>query len=352
LELAARRIPARILASGILDFDEPTGENTMKILITGGGGFLGNRLAQTLLERGTLADANGQQAPITQIVLLDIAFPVAIDPRIKCVTGDLSDTALLARIMGTDTASVFHLASIVSGGAEADFDLGMKVNLDGSRALLESCRRQARPPRYVFASSVAVFGGELPPVLDDSTTPNPQTSYGAQKVCCEYLTSDYTRKGFIDGRTMRLPTISVRAGKPNLAASSFASGIIREPLAGVVSACPVSAATSMWLLSPGKVIAALIHAHDLPSSAWGVNRVLNLCGSTASVEQMVDALRKIAGDKVADRVEMKPDARIQGIVESWPSRFICARAQKLGFSADQGIEAIISDYISEQGIKV
>lgn len=324
----------------------------MKVLITGGGGFIGYRLAQALLKRGTLADAVGQQTPITQITLLDIAFPMQGDPRLKCMTGDLTDKALLAEIMGTDTGSVFHLASIVSGGAEADFDLGYKVNLDGTRALLETCRKQARPPRYVFASSVAAFGGDLPSVLDDSITPNPQTSYGAQKVCCEYLTTDYSRKGFIDGRSLRLPTISVRAGKPNLAASSFASGIIREPLAGVVSPCPVNPETSVWLLSPGKVVEAFIHAHDLPSSAWGLNRVLNLPGNTSSVKQMVDALRKIAGDKVADRVEWKPDARIQGIVDSWPVRFTNERAQKMGFVADKDVETIIRDYITDQGIKV
>jgi D-erythronate 2-dehydrogenase len=324
----------------------------MKVLITGGGGFIGFRLANTLLKRGTLANAEGKQTPITQITLLDIAFPPAADPRLKCVTGDLTDKALLAELMGGDTASVFHLASIVSGGAEADFDLGYKVNLDGGRALLETCRSQARPPRFVFASSVAAFGGDLPKILDDSTTPNPQTSYGAQKVCCEYLTTDYNRKGFIDGRSLRLPTISVRAGKPNLAASSFASGIIREPLAGVVSPCPVSAETSMWLLSPAKVVDAFIHAHDLPSSAWGMNRVVNLPGNTASVKDMVDALRKIAGDKVANLVEMKPDARIQGIVDSWPVRFVTERAKKLGFTADSDVETIIRDYIREQGIKV
>ncbi len=324
----------------------------MKVVITGGGGFIGNRLARTLLERGTLANAEGQQTAISQIVLFDMAFPVPVDPRIKCVTGDLTDKALLAEVLGTDTASVFHLASVVSGGAEADFDLGYKVNLDGTRALLETCRKQARPPRYVFASSVAVFGGELPKVLDDSTIANPQTSYGAQKVCCEYLTTDYSRKGFIDGRSLRLPTISVRAGKPNLAASSFASGIIREPLAGVVSPCPVSSETSIWLLSPGKVVEAFIHAHDLASSVWGTNRVLNLPGNTASVGEMVAALRKIAGDKVANLVEMKPDARIQGIVDSWPVRFVNARAAKMGFTADKDVETIIRDYISEQGIKV
>ena len=323
----------------------------MKVLITGGGGFIGNRLANAILKRGTLADAAGQQTAVTQITLLDIAFPQQTDPRLKCVTGDLTDQALLAELMGGDTGSVFHLASIVSGGAEADFDLGYKINLEGSRALLETCRAQARPPRYVFASSVAVFGGDLPRTLDDSTTPNPQTSYGAQKVCCEYLTTDYSRKGFIDGRSLRLPTISVRAGKPNLAASSFASGIIREPLAGVVSPCPVSQETSVWLLSPGKVVDAFMHAHDLPSASWGTSRVLNLPGITSSVKEMVDALRKIAGDPVANRVEWKPDARIQGIVDSWPVRFVTARAQKLGFAADPSVESIIRDYIAEQGIK-
>ena len=324
----------------------------MKVLITGGGGFIGYRLAQALLKRGTLADGEGKQVAIAQITLLDIAFPMAADPRLKCVTGDLTDKALLSQIMGGDTGSVFHLASVVSGGAEADFDLGYKINLDGSRALLETCRAQARPPRYVFASTCAAFGGDLPEVVDDSTTPNPQTSYGAQKVCCEYLTTDYTRKGFIDGRSIRLPTISVRAGKPNLAASSFASGIIREPLAGVVSPCPVGPETCVWILSPSKVVDAFIHAHDLASAAWGTNRVLNLPGITTSVREMVDAMRKIAGDRVADLVEWKPDARIQAIVKTWPARFTTARAVKLGFSADQNVEGIISDYISEQGIKV
>lgn len=324
----------------------------MKILITGGGGFIGYRLAQTLLTRGTLADVEGKQAKISEIVLLDMAFPPQPDPRLKCVVGDLTDRALLAEIMGTNTGSVFHLASVVSGGAEADFDLGMKVNLDGTRALLETCRQQARPPRYVFASTCAAFGGDLPEVLDDSTTPNPQTSYGAQKVCCEYLTTDYNRKGFIDGRSIRLPTISVRAGKPNLAASSFASGIIREPLAGIKALCPVSPETCVWILSPGKVVDAFIHAHDLPSSAWGLNRVLNLPGITTSVKEMVDALRKIAGDKVADLVEWKPDARIQAIVKTWPVRFSTERALKLGFVADTDIEGIIRDYINEQSIKI
>ena len=324
----------------------------MKVLITGGGGFIGYRLAQALLKRGTLADADGNQAAITQIVLLDLAFPPQADARLKCVKGDFTDAALLAEVIGTDTASVFHLAAIVSGGAEADFDLGVKVNLEGTRGLLEACRRQARPPRYVFASSVATFGGDLPPIVDDATTPNPQTSYGAQKVCGEYLASDYSRKGFIDGRSLRLPTIVVRAGKPNLAASSFASGIIREPLNGEISACPVSSDTGVWILSPGKAVDAFIRAHELPSSAWGVNRVVNLPGITVSVEQMVQALRTIAGDQVAKRVQWQPEARIEAIVKTWPARFTTERALRLGFAADQDFEAVIRDYIRSEGIRI
>src|ERR1017187_1571313 len=324
----------------------------MKILITGGGGFLGYRLAQSLLIRGTVTDADGKQAAISKIVLIDTAFPVQTDPRLKCVTGDFTNAALLADAMGGDGGSVFHRGAVVSGGAEADFDLGIKVNLDGTRGLLEVCRKQARPPRYVFASSAAAFGGDLPPVLDDSTTPNPQTSYGAHKVCGEYLATDFSRKGFIDGRSLRLPTIVGRAGNPTLAASSSASGVIREPLNGEISSCPVGPETGVWLLSPGKVVEAFIHAHELPSAAWGVNRVVNLPGITASVAQMVEALRKIAGDKVASRVEWKPDARIQAIVKTWPARFTTERALKLGFVADKDIESVIRDYIRDQGIKV
>ncbi|WP_263770475.1 D-erythronate dehydrogenase [Propionivibrio soli] len=324
----------------------------MKVLITGGGGFLGYRLAQALLKKGTLVDVEGKQEAISQIVLFDMAFPENADTRLKCVKGDLTDRACVEATLGGDTNAVFHLASVVSGGAEADFDLGMRVNLDGTRGLLDACRKQAKPPRFVFTSSVAVFGGELPEVLDDSTTPNPQGSYGAQKVCCEYLVTDYSRKGYIDGRSLRLPTISVRPGKPNLAASSFASGIIREPLNGAVSVCPVGRDARIWLLSPGKVIEALIHAYELPSSTWGVKRVVNLPGNTASVGEMIDTLRRIAGDKVADLIQIKPDPRIEALVLSWPARFRNDRAHQLGFSADKDVESIIRAYISDQRIKV
>jgi nucleoside-diphosphate-sugar epimerase len=325
----------------------------MKVLITGGGGFLGFRLAKTLLARGKLG---GRE--ISGLTLLDGAFPPGVEnlKKTKAVTGDVSDAATIASVCTPDTEAVFHLAAVVSGAAEADFDLGMRVNLKGMELLLAQMRRigtsGARPPRLVYTSSVAAFGGTLPAVLDDSTIANPQTSYGAQKVIGEYLVTDYSRKGFLDGRSLRLPTIVVRAGKPNAAASSFASGIIREPLNGVVSECPVAPETGVWLLSPGKVVDAFLHAWELPPEAWGTQRWLNLPGITATVAQMIDALRKVAGDAVAGRVVYKADARIQAIVKTWPANFRTPRALSMGFKPDADVESVIRDYIADEKIRI
>lgn len=324
----------------------------MKVLITGGGGFIGYRLARKLLERGSLAGPDGAQHPITGIKLLDTAFPPNPDARLACVAGDLAAPGLLAEVLEPDTAAVFHLAAVVSAGAEADFDLGYRVNLDGTRLLLEACRRLARPPRLVFASSVAAFGGDLPAVLDDTTTPNPQTSYGTQKVIGEYLVSDYSRKGFLDGRSLRLPTIVVRPGKPNLAASSFASSIFREPLNGVEAVCPVPDSTGIWLLSPRRVVEAFIHAHDLPQSAWGSSRVLNLPGITVTVREGLAALARIAGERTAARVRVQIDERIDRIVRGWPVRFDTPRALALGFTADPDIDTVLRDYVADEAIRL
>ena len=319
----------------------------MKILVTGGGGFLGLKLAKTLLARGKL----GGKA-ISGITLLDGAFPSSVkDLKVKAVTGDISDKATVASVCTPDTDAVFHLAAVVSGAAEADFDLGMRVNLQGTRGLLEQMRKCARPPRVVFTSSVAAFGGELPPVLDDSTIANPQTSYGTQKVIGEYLLADYTRKGFLDGRSLRLPTIVVRAGKPNAAASSFASAVIREPLNGVDYLCPVGPETDVWLLSPRRVVDAFIHAWELPSQAWGSRRVLNLPGITVSVGEMVDAMRGVAGEKAAKRVAYKADERIRNIVRTWPVRFKTPRALEMGFKPDPDVQSVIRDYIADENIR-
>jgi nucleoside-diphosphate-sugar epimerase len=320
----------------------------MKILVTGGGGFLGFRLARALLARGQLGGK-----PITSITLLDGALPKDLPPdkRLRAMPGDVSDAKVLAQACPPDTDAVFHLAAVVSGAAEADFDLGMRVNLQGTELLLAQMRKCAKPPRLVYTSSVAAFGGELPAELDDSIIANPQTSYGAQKVIGEYLVSDYSRKGFIDGRSLRLPTIVVRAGKPNAAASSFASAILREPLNGVGSQCPVAPDTGVWMLSPGRVVEAILHAWELPAAAWGTQRWLNLPGITASVAQMLEALKKVAGAKVAERVTYEPDARIQAIVKTWPANFRTPRALAMGFKADPDVESIIRNYIADENIK-
>ncbi len=307
----------------------------MKILITGGGGFLGSRLARAMQAR----------EPKAAITLLDMAFPPGLERDFRCVKGDVAAREVLQGVLGDDTASVFHLAAVVSGGAEADFDLGYHVNLDGTRALLEACRKLVRAPRVVYASSVAAFGGVLPEVLDDSTTPAPQTSYGTQKVIGEYLVADFTRKGFIDGRSLRLPTIVVRPGKPNLAASSFASSIIREPLAGITVDCPVPETTGAWILSPRRVVEAFVHAHDLAASAWPTTRVANLPGITLTVREMIEAMGRVAGPDTAKRVRFVPDARIQAIVKTWPVRFRTERALAMGFKADPDFESVVRDHI-------
>lgn len=326
----------------------------MRVVITGGGGVLGLKLARALLARGGLAAVDGSQAVLSKLVLLDAAFPenMPSDPRLEVVRGDVSEGATLDRVVTSDTDSVFHLAAVVSGAAEADFDLGDRVNLEGTRRLLARARRCVRPPRLVFASSVAAFGGVLPPVLDDSTTPTPQTSYGTQKVIGEYLIADMSRKGFIDGRSLRLPTIVVRPGKPNAAASSFASGIIREPLNGVDSPCPVAAETGVWLLSPKRVIEAFLHAHDLAGSAWPSTRTVNLPGITVSVAEMLEGLRRVAGESVVRRVRFEPDARIQAIVKTWPARLETPRALEMGFRADPDFDTVIRDYIADEKISV
>ncbi len=324
----------------------------MKVFITGGGGFLGYRLALKLLESGTLAGSDGRPAAIAQVKVFDAAFPSNPDARLQCVKGDIADAASVAAALDADTTAVFHLAAVVSAHAEAEFDIGYRVNLDGTRNLLEACRKLKAPPRLVFASSLAVYGGKLPPVVDDSTTPTPQTSYGTQKVIGEYLVNDYTRKGLLDGRSLRLPTIVVRPGKPNLASTSFASGMFREPLSGVVCEVPVEDSTEMWILSPGKVLDAFVHAHDLPAAAWGTNRAIALPGITYAVKEGVDALRRIAGDAVARRIVFKPVERINNMVRTFPARFRTARAIELGFTADTDIDGIIRDYIASEGIRL
>ncbi len=321
----------------------------MKVLITGGAGFLGRRLAAKLLERGRLTVADGNEHSIDQIVLVDVveAAPFA-DSRIRQIIGDISDPDFLTTLIDAATASIFHLAAVVSGQAEADFELGMRINVDASAQLLELCRKTGHRPKLTFASSVAVYGGDLPAVVLDSTALTPQSSYGTQKAVIELFVNDYTRKGFIDGRVLRLPTICVRPGRPNAAASSFASGIIREPLNGEPAVCPVSAQTRLWLLSPQAAIDAILFGHEIPSDALGANRNINLPGLTITVAEMVAALERVAGAQVAKRIRWESDARIERLVSTWPGELEAKRAKSLGFPGDTDFDAVIRQHIEDQ----
>lgn len=320
----------------------------MKVLITGGAGFLGKRLARRLLELGSLTGADGGKRQIEQLVLLDVVAAEGFhDPRVRVVTGDIADTALLDSVIDADTVSVFHLAAIVSGQAEADFDLGMRINLDASRQLLDVCRSRGHTPRVVFTSSVAVYGGALPDTVLDTTALNPRSSYGVQKAIGELLVGDYSRRGFIDGRVLRLPTISVRPGRPNKAASSFASGIIREPLQDQEAICPVSKETRLWLLSPRQAIESLIAGHELEAKVLETGRTINLPGISVTVAEMVAALEKLSSRETVQLIRWQPDPVVERIVGSWPGRWDATRATAMGFSCDKDFEAIVRAYIED-----
>jgi len=312
----------------------------MRVVITGGCGFLGRRLTLRLLDRGD----------IDELVLFDSApsaLPLPEDRRLALMTGDIADRAVVREAIAPGTDAVYHLAAVVSGEAEADTDLGYRVNLDGTRAVLEACRALGTCPRLIFASSLAVYGGELPPDVGDDTPLRPQTSYGTQKAIGELLVNDYSRKGFVDGRALRLPTVVVRPGRPNRAASTFASSIIREPLSGKDAVCPVSPDTVMALASPRWVVAGLVHALDLPGAAFGDNRSLQLPGFSVAVGDMVEAVRRLGGEAAHARIRWRPDPLVQQIVSGWPPALFASRAAALGFTADPGIDAVVHAFIED-----
>jgi nucleoside-diphosphate-sugar epimerase len=267
------------------------------------------------------------------------------------LVGDLNDLLNQRKLPTAQTHVVFHLAAAVSGECEADFDLGMRSNYEATRSLLEACRALNTKPTFVFASSLAVFGKvpgfPMPVLIEDDTLPTPQSSYGTQKLIGENLVADFGRKGFITARSVRLMTVSVRAGKPNGAASGFLSGMVREPLAGIKAACPVPAATLIALSSPARTIQGIIRAAEVSSEAWGPLKAVNLPALCTSVGDMAAALERVAGKAATDLLDWTPDPDILKLVETWPGVVASARASKLGLQADTGYEAIIRDYIRE-----
>jgi len=312
----------------------------VRVVVTGGCGFLGRRVALRLLER----------LEVDELVLFDnapSALPLPEDRRLKLVTGDIADLETVRGVVAPGTNSVFHLAAVVSGEAEADTDLGYRVNLDGARAVLEACRALGTCPRLVFASSLAVYGGALPPAVGDDTALTPETCYGTQKAIGELLVNDYSRKGFVDGRAVRLPTVVVRPGRPNRAASTFASSIIREPLSGREAICPVSPDTVMALASPRRVVDALLRAHDLPAADFATSRSLQLPGFSVAVGEMVAAVRRAGGEQAYTRIRWEPDPLIQRIVSGWPQALAAPRAAALGFTADNGIDEVVQSFIED-----
>jgi len=304
----------------------------MKILVTGAAGFIGSALVRALSARH----------PQAHVVGFDIVPPDA--PHV--IVGDIADPQVAASLVDRDTTHVYHLASLVSGGAEADFERGTRINLDATRGLLEAARRHGCAPIFVFASSIAVYGGDLPETITDATLPLPRLSYGAQKLVCEVLINDYARRGFIDGRALRLPTIMVRPGAANTAVSGWASAIIREPLAGRDYACPVGPHTGMACLSLEHTVEAFVHAGALPTAAFGSDRTTLLTGISVTAQEMIDAVKRVGAGRNLGVVQFKPDARMQAIMDKVPQATRSERAARLGFTSSASIGEIVADYMA------
>ena len=320
----------------------------MHILITGAAGMIGRKLTARLVKDGAL---NGRG--IDKLTLTDIVVPPkpeGFSGQVECFAADIGDPTTARKAIADRPDAVFHLAAVVSGEAETDFEKGVHVNLDGSRALLDAIRviGEGYRPRVVFTSSIAVFGAPFPDLIPDEFHHTPLTSYGAQKAMIELLLADYTRRGFLDGVGIRLPTINVRPGKPNKAASGFFSSIIREPLAGQDAVLPVEDSVTHWHASPRAAVGFLVHAAGLNSEQLGPRINLTLPGVGCTVAEQIAALRRIAGDKVAARIRRAPDPLVSRIVAGWPRRFDPRRALALGFKAEASFDEIIRVHIEDE----
>ncbi|HET9717470.1 MAG TPA: D-erythronate dehydrogenase [Pseudolabrys sp.] len=318
----------------------------MHVLITGAAGMIGRKLTARLASEGRL---NG--TPIDRLTLIDVVppeRPQRFDAAVEISASDLSSPTSAARSTAEKPDVIFHLAGIVSGEAETDFEKGYRVNLDGMRSLLEAIRAAGYRPKFVFTSSIAVFGAPFPSSIPDEFHLTPLTSYGTQKAICELLLADYTRRGFVDGIGLRLPTICVRPGKPNKAASGFFSGIIREPLAGQEATLPVPDTVRHTHASPRAAVGFLIHAARLTREQLGPRVNLSMPGVSCTVGEQIEALRRVAGDKVAARIRRAPDELVARIVSGWAERIDASRARSLGFAAEATFDDIIRAHIEDE----
>ena len=319
----------------------------MKVLITGGAGFLGTLLARRLLA-APHAFGGADASPVEELILLDPAPPAAdlrADPRVSPVTDSLDTLSAL-----NEVDAIFHLAGVVSGAAEADFDLGLRTNLDGTRSVLEWARAHSTPPVLVFTSSLAVFGRDpalVEPigVVDDDTLPRPRSSYGFQKFIGEQLVADYTRRGYLRGRSVRLMTVAVRPGRPNAAASGFLSGIIREPVHGVAAVCPVRPDLPVALSSPMRTIEGILTAAAVSDEGWGSTTAMTLPGLTTTPREIAAALDRVVGTGTSKLISWVEDPAVIGIVGSWPARFRTERATRLGLRANEDVDAVIREFL-------
>lgn len=324
----------------------------MKVVVTGGAGFLGLALARRLVARGTLTGPSGAQEPIDELLLFDVAVPHAppagLDDRVRLQAGDVADPGTVSGLVDRDDVSVFHLASMVSHGSELDFDGALRVNLDGGRNVMEALRARAGTPRLVFASTMAVFGGAvMPEVVDDTTKITPQTTYGMTKACLELLANDYTRKGFLDARGARLPTVIIRPGKPNPAASSWASAVFREPLAGIDYELPIGPDTSLPVSGHRTVVENFVNLHELPPDALGDDRTVTFPAIDVTAREMVDALRRVGAGRALGTITERADPEIQRIVSTWARRSRSDRADALGFAQPGDLDGIVRAYLED-----
>jgi nucleoside-diphosphate-sugar epimerase len=323
----------------------------VKAVITGGCGFLGLRLARRLLERGELTGRDGRGTAIDEIVLADIAAPAErptwSDERVSFSVGDIADPAWTAGLLDRDDVSVFHLASVVSAQAETDPELALRINVDGARSVLDAARARGGATRVVTTSTYAAFGGALPAICTDDTKLTPESTYGATKAILELLVNDFTRRGEIDGRIARLPIVIVRPGAANLAASSLASAIFREPLAGRDYAIPVPPETRVALTGVRSVIEGLIALHEADGAVLGLDRAVSFPSSPLTVGGMVETVHRVFGDRPLGRLSWEPDASVEAIVSTWPSVVDASRALALGVPPTDSLEQIVLAYADE-----